>query len=138
MIPSQEGTHKVYRRGLPAAHNAAFEVRAIGRVAKEIGSLFKSSKTCLEWGLYLGHTEHKVTLEISKLSGKRRLYYDENMVAKITKLPNQKSVTIPFDLTTGPKFEVREEGKVIELFINGASFSSLLRQGTGRSLPDRL
>ena len=128
-MPVQTHTHKVYRRDLPSQLAPPLAVTAVGRVAKEIGSLIKSSKTCIEWGLFLGAAEHKVSLEVSKLSGKRRVYFDANLVAKITKLPNQKSVTIPFDLTNGTKFEVREEGKVTELFVNGESFSSLLRHG---------
>ena len=129
MIPSLEGSHKVYRKGVTSPSKPAPELKAIGRVTKEIGSLIKSSKTCLEWGMLLGSSEHKITLELSKLSGKRRVYFDETLLSKVTKLPNQKSISIPFELTNGTKFEVKEEGKVIELYVNSVSFSLLLRNG---------
>jgi len=125
MIAQENDSGKVYRKSpLPTPL-----VKPIGRVAKHIGKMIKGSKQEIEWTLTIDSQEHKIRLEMSKLSGKRRVYFDDKQVSKVVKGPNQKQLTIAFELTTGVKFEVREDGKVAELFINGASFSTLLNEG---------
>ena len=125
MIGKEKDSHKVYTK----APKVFSPVKAVGRISKDMGRVIKSSKMCVEWMLLIAGKEHKVKWEASKLSGKRRVYFDESKVAQVVKMPSQKALNMIFQLTTGIKFEIKEEGKVTELYINDESFSSLQREG---------
>ena len=127
MIIEESSSSKVYRK---SGQQEAAEIKAIGRTTKEIGKMIKSSKKEFVWIFKIKEVEHALRVEASKISGKRRLYFNDNLVTKVTKPPNQKNFSLSFELTSRVKFEVREDGKITELYINGASFSAIMREGS--------